>query len=1152
MNDLPLVSVAIPAYKAGFFEAALCSALNQTWRPLQIVICDDSRDDVIERLVEHHRQRTDVPIVYQRNPQGLGELFNTVEVIRLATGTYLKLLHDDDELHPECVSRQVRAMEANPQAAMVSSRRLRIDDQGRPVADILQTAFPFIGDALVDGSELVAFLGEHTLNLIGEPSCILCRREDVLAFGRGLMAVNKREISWVGDLSIYVKLLMQGPLVFLAQPLCKVRVWEGQGSQAGIDAVGIGDKGHADLRLAIAELGWCPPVEGPRLVSVALLERPADVHKVDLLAAMLAAFAKRQTAFTLNQWAALRTPSRVQQRLANEHLAARGGGPAIELLVFESAADQAARGRTAASLERLRRHYANVRLVWVEDAAQCNRAIAASRADWLMLAQAGDELTDAGLFVAALELLPDPDCRAVYGDGLWRSDEGDLTINLRPDFNLDYLLSFPDAMVQHWLFRRQSLVDAGGVDERFAGALVLELILRLIEQGGMAGFGHIHEPLMISAAPSFADTPVQRDVIARHLGLRGYSQAQVKPAAGGVYQIDYGHAEQPLVSVLLVIHDELAALQRCVMSLLEKTLYPRYELVIVDNGSRQAATRNWLDSVGRLAPERIRVLRPASVLTRSAACNLAAGQARGEYLLWLRPHVAMIDAGWMDELLNHGLRQEVAIVGAKTVSAEGVVTHAGLILGLGGAVGPAFAGVRLDAPGYMNRLQTDQNYSAVSDACLLVRASVFHEVGGFDERAFAQQGADVDLCLRVAALGYLTVWAARALLLHGQEPPSLPPAVQQATYQRWLPQLARDPAYNLNLTLHNTQSFDLVDSRISWRPLSWRPLPVVMAHPADPFGAGHYRIIQPFNGLRDNARIEGSLCDALLHPADLERYTPDAIIMQRPVTEEHLLLMRDMKAYSRAFKVFELDDYLPNLPLKSVHRGNFPKDVLRSIRRGLDCVDRFIVSTEPLAQAFKGHHADIRVVPNRLDPQWWGDLPSLPVREGGKPRVGWIGAHGHEGDLAIILDVVKALADEVDWVFFGGAPEYLRPYAKEMHPGVDIDRYPGRMARLDLDLAVAPLEHNLFNECKSNLRLLEYGICGYPVVCSDIAPYGGELPVTLVKNRYKDWLDAIRLHLSDLAATREQGARLQAAVRRDWMLDERALEQWRGAWLGER
>ena len=112
-----------------------------------------------------------------------------------------------------------------------------------------------------------------------------------------------------------------------------------------------------------------------------------------------------------------------------------------------------------------------------------------------------------------------------------------------------------------------------------------------------------------------------------------------------------------------------------------------------------------------------------------------------------------------------------------------------------------------------------------------------------------------------------------------------------------------------------------------------------------------------------------------------------------------------------------------------------------------------------------------------------------------------------------------------------------------------IDLYPAALANLDLDLALAPVEQNLFNECKSNLRLLEYGACGFPVICSDLVCYRGTLPVTRVKNRFKDWVDAIRMHISDLDASARMGDELRRQVLGDWMLNGANLEAWRASWL---
>jgi hypothetical protein len=134
------------------------------------------------------------------------------------------------------------------------------------------------------------------------------------------------------------------------------------------------------------------------------------------------------------------------------------------------------------------------------------------------------------------------------------------------------------------------------------------------------------------------------------------------------------------------------------------------------------------------------------------------------------------------------------------------------------------------------------------------------------------------------------------------------------------------------------------------------------------------------------------------------------------------------------------------------------------------------------------------------------------------------------------------LAKEIDWIFFGMCPDELRPYVYEYHDMVPFEQYPAKLASLNFDLAIAPLEINAFNEAKSHLRLLEYGILGYPVVCSDILPYQNA-PVTRVSNTPQAWLNAIRAQFHDLKATKRAGHQLKQWVLDNWLL-ENHIDEW--------
>ncbi|MCG8276529.1 glycosyltransferase [Stenotrophomonas sp. NLF4-10] len=1175
-TDPALTSILVPAYKAKFFRQALDSALAQTWPELELIVCDDSGDESIAEMVEQAHRTARFPILYSRNATRLGELASTARGIALARGRYIKLLHDDDVLEPECVASLVAAIESRPGIALASSRRQRIGGLGRKLPDIGATVFPFDRDVVVNGQELVSFLADHTINFIGEPSCVLCRREDLLEIGDELMSLDGKVIHWVGDLALYAKLLRHGDLAMLAAPLTNFRVSARQFSQIGRDQPGVGEQGHADFRQSIRGLGWYRSTGDGTAdkVTVTSLDASGPAETIDLRERLEQAFALAHTHMQMHEWLVRRQLLPAQAAPFAHHLAdAASLRPTRLGILIRPRPDTRPHDieRTLVRLPLPPEIYPRIACRVLghplptpadafmvteargryDDAPSLDEAVADWDVDWLLMVEAGTEFSLGGLPKLMLEIAEaSPGLRALHADEWYRDDNGALAPVMRSDFDIDQLLGNPAMLAGHWVFRREALLEAGGFDPEAGNAAELDLILRLVQQGGFDGIAHLPEPLLTCAPPRF-DAQAQQRVITRHLHARGYANAAVVGIGSGLYRIDYGHDQQPSVSLVVIVPagTTLAALERCVVSVLEKTRYPNYELLLINNGAA-ASISQWMQQVETLAAGRVRAFAFDPPLAHSAACNVAATQAAGDYLLFLRPEVAALQPQWLDELLNHGLRPEVGVVGAKTISADGKITHAGLVPGLTGSGGRAFAGQPMDAPGYMNRLQVAQSYSAVADSCLLIDKALFMELDGFDHATFADEGADVDLCLRARQRGYLTIWTPHALLLHSVEAVPLPESANDALLERWLPALAHDPAYNPSLRLDVPGGFRLGESDFSWQPLPWRPIPRVLAHPADPWGSGHYRVIQPFEALKAAGQAEGALYATLLDTVEQARIDPDVVVLQRRVTDEELERMRRMPRFSRALKVFELDDYLPNLPVKNIHREHMPRDILRSLRRAFALVDRVVVSTPALAEAFAGMHPDIRIAGNRLPPAWWRNLPAPRRNTGTKPRVGWAGGVSHAGDLEMIAGVITELAGEVDWVFLGMCPEQLRPCVAEFHPGVDITVYPRTLARLNLDLAIAPLEQNRFNECKSNLRLLEYGACAVPVVCSDVGPYrGDDLPATRVRNRHRDWVGAIRGHLADADARAATGDALRTVVHRDWMLADAGLEEWRAAWL---
>ncbi|AHI29151.1 O-antigen biosynthesis protein [Marinobacter similis] len=784
--------------------------------------------------------------------------------------------------------------------------------------------------------------------------------------------------------------------------------------------------------------------------------------------------------------------------------------------------------------------------------------------DWVVVLKTPAKILGLEILTLLAELAHAPDqISAVFGDELIENRNQISSGFFRPAFNLDMFLSFPSEMSRHWIFRRKHLISAGGVDEGVGDVLEFEWILKIVEENGIGSIGRVDQPFFsVQSHRERESLAPYSEAVKRHLQRRGYENALIAEAqTAGTLKVQYGHTTCPLVSIIISTRDELSLLRTCVESILEKTAYQNYELLILDYCSETTETLTWLRGLEEMAVPNIRVLRCSQSVNVSANKNYGIQMAKGDYALLLDSGLGIIRPEWLDELMNHAQRPEVGVVGAKVLTVDGKIEHSGIVLGMRGPAEGVYSGEALDDLGYMNRLIVDQNCSAVSGSCMLIRKSVYEQVGGLDEEVFAVSYNHVDLCLRVAQAGYLTVWTPRSIVMQVAKENSDPfnnavddeksadgRAEKEAMYERWLPSMGDDPAFNRNLSLR-ARGFE-VEHRVelNWQPQKLLNLPTVLVHPADQWGCGHYRIIQPLESMKAQGVSGGMIAAEFLTVPEMARLDADSFVYQRQLTDGAVENMQHARRFLNKPVVYELDDYLPNLPLKSAYRKHMPKDVLKSLRRSLKHVDRFIVSTHPLAEAFEGLHPDIRVVENRLPVDWWKDL-SASKRESVKPRVGWAGGMGHTGDLELVEAVVSDLADEVDWVFFGMCPDKLRPYVKEVHEGVDIALYPQKLASLNLDLAIAPLEDNFFNRCKSNLRLLEYGACGFPVVCSDVEPYREhDLPVTRVKNRYKDWLDAIRMHLSDLDEAARAGEELRKVVRRDWMLEGQNLQKWLDAW----
>lgn len=344
--------------------------------------------------------------------------------------------------------------------------------------------------------------------------------------------------------------------------------------------------------------------------------------------------------------------------------------------------------------------------------------------------------------------------------------------HFKPDFNID-LLRGNNYICHFFLVRRTLLDEVGGFRSAYDGSQDYDLILRCTEQARQ--ICHIPKALyhwrMHEA--STAQNPESKmycfdagkRAIEAHLQRAGVKGTVSFTENLGFYRVQYPVQGQPLVSVIIPNKDEKETLETCIRSILEKTTYSNYEIIIVENNSESEAVFSYYKELEKDSRIRVVTYENDGTFNYSALNNFGVTHAKGEYLLLLNNDTEVITPDWIEELLGHCQREDVGIVGAKLYYPDDTIQHAGVIIGRGGLAGHAMVGLPRTDIGYFRKASMQADMSAVTAACMMVKRSVYEEVNGFDEQ-IAVAFNDVDFCIRVGRRGHLVVYDPYVELYH--------------------------------------------------------------------------------------------------------------------------------------------------------------------------------------------------------------------------------------------------------------------------------------------------------------------------------------------------------------------------------------------------
>lgn len=487
------------------------------------------------------------------------------------------------------------------------------------------------------------------------------------------------------------------------------------------------------------------------------------------------------------------------------------------------------------------------------------------------------------------------------------------------------------------------------------------------------------------------------------------------------------------------------------------------------------------------------------------------------------------------------------------------------------------------------QLNTLQNISSVSPLALMFARKFYIDNNGFNLQ-LNNIAAVVDFCIKTKQQqnSIRHLWNPKIQLLAFQVNVN-PIQTDEHNFllKTYANEISNDGFYNKNYSRNVPFAIkELANiSRQHLIPTKYKK--TLLAYPGDKTNCGRLRISYPSNIAYEQGKINLETSDSMTQEfrqnfvskgnqnIDINQYNTfdliacniDTMLVQRMyLTMKKSPYFENIKLASDKFKiVYDIDDLLAATPKNSPHYGENPLHTLQTTLNMFQYCHKLTVASPELANKYNKYHKNIVIIPNRLNENEWKHLAEQKISiskqnsneisaKNRKPRVGYSGSASHSVDTYLLENVVKKTAKQIDWIFFGQCPQNIRRYLAEYHDYVSIENYAQKLASLNLDLALAPLEYNDFNACKSNLKVLEYGILGYPVIATDFGPYTNQegccknFAITRVKNTPKAWLNAILQHINDLEHSKKLGQQLQQQVLNFGFIQQH-IDLWVNEWF---
>jgi len=483
--------------------------------------------------------------------------------------------------------------------------------------------------------------------------------------------------------------------------------------------------------------------------------------------------------------------------------------------------DASSNSQTVELIEEYNLKYDNVKVIYRKSnghiSEASNSALKLAEGEYVIFLDHDDTLAVNAIYEMVKKLNENRELKLIYSDED-KIDENGKRYNPHFKSGWNPAMFYSQNYLCHLVCLKKDIIDdIGGFRKGYEGSQDYDLLIRYIDKIKEDEIDRVEKILYhwraIKGSTAYGSGEKVYSHDAGLKALKDYFKSKNKNISvdsgflPNTYKVNYAF-EKPLVSLLIPTRDNYDILHKCVDSILAKTSYLNYEILILDNETSCQQTLDYFNKI--IKYKNIKILEYHYPFNYSAINNFGVKHAKGEIIGLINNDVEVISEGWLSEMVSYVMRDETGAVGAKLYYDNNTIQHAGVIIGIGGVAGHSHKYFDKNEYGYFSRLKIVQNYSAVTGACLLVKKKLYEEVGGLDEVNLKVAFNDVDFCLKLLEKGYKNIWTPYVELYHhesisrGSEdnPEKEARFKLEVAYmkKKWLKYIVSDNYYNCNLT----------------------------------------------------------------------------------------------------------------------------------------------------------------------------------------------------------------------------------------------------------------------------------------------------------------------------------------------------------------